>query len=118
MASVDPAYGDQDVCHIIARGNGGADTRDNYLILNHSFNMRIGVKGDHIMVYLAGLQKGSAAVQASVAKRGYSGDDAYTLYKRGETFFRDHFGAQLRDHSPQDRVSEATMLEAKSSFKK
>jgi hypothetical protein len=109
IANADPTLVNDDahVCHIIAAANGGANVMENYVLLNGALNLRLGNKGDHIMVYLVGLHKALAAVQASP---DYQGPSASELYQQGSAFFRDQFGAQLRNDSTPERVAEAQAL--------
>jgi hypothetical protein len=91
---------DQDVFHIIASDNGGADHPENYdLVKGNGFNRAIGSKFDHINCFMAGKLKcekavtvsktlGSHTPSASKHKR-YSGKSAAELYKEGEAWFRD-----------------------------
>lgn len=56
----------QDVFHIIAESNGGANHPHNYLkTLSSSFNRSLGDKYDHFNCYLAGLLKTERAVTIS-----------------------------------------------------
>ena len=88
--------------------NGGADARENYVLMNGALNTRLGTKGDHVMVYIVGIHKATLAVEAPKSLENYNGPGVHTLYQRGEAFFRDTFGAQLRKESGEDRVKEAT----------
>ncbi|KAI8817515.1 uncharacterized protein EV422DRAFT_216158 [Fimicolochytrium jonesii] len=57
---------DQDVLHIIASSNGGADHVDNYHWLgNRVLDIQMGNKTDHIYCYLAGQVMARAAVKIS-----------------------------------------------------
>lgn len=121
FAKFDPSAvtDDSEVCHIIASANGGADARENYIMLNGAFNRRIGKRGDHIMVYLVGIHKALSAVQASIDLNGYKGPSASDLYKNGEAFFRDSFGAQNRLDGIDDvgeRIRKAKSIVEKSNF--
>jgi len=94
---------DQDVFHIIAFANGGADHVDNYhYAQNAAYNRRIGAKADHLNCYFAGKRKTAKAIKASVEHGKYKLSSktielevAY-LYGKGEAAFRDMFGAQTR----------------------
>lgn len=93
---------DQDVYHIIASSNGGADHGDNYdLGRGSGWNRAIGNNYDHINCYLAGREKCKKAVAVSrmlgshtctptspKAKK-YDGPSAEVLYKMGEDAWRD-----------------------------
>ncbi len=81
-------YGDQDVCHIIAHGNGGADHIDNFIVGSASLNRSAGRNHDYIFAYHAGLEQTRAAVAASVALCGYSGPSAEELVRKGEDVWR------------------------------
>lgn len=98
------------VCHIIAVANNGADARENYVMMNGALNMKLGSKGDHVMAYVVGIHKTLLAVAASKHLNGYDGPEAETLYRKGEAFFRDRFGAQLRNEHTSDRMQEAAKL--------
>jgi hypothetical protein len=87
---------DQNVNHIVAKSNGGADHPDNYLFLSREFNELMNNKCDHINCYLAGPEKCSKAVEASRALTGYSGPSAEELFARGNRAMRGAF-RQLRD---------------------
>jgi len=57
---------DQDVFHIIASANGGADHVDNYAFLGNSvLNIKLGCKNDDIVGWMTGLQKLKKAVAVS-----------------------------------------------------
>ena len=57
----------QDVFHIIAANNGGADHPHNYLYaLGSSFNRSIGDRYDDLNCFLAGKEKAKQAVEASM----------------------------------------------------
>lgn len=80
---------DQDVHHIIARENGGADHPDNYLfVANMSFNRGIKQYFDGLMCYFAGKEKAKKAVKISKQLNGYRGPEAMELYRQGEEVFR------------------------------
>ena len=106
IANADPSLVNDGthVGHIIASANGGADCRENYVMMNGALNLRLGNKGDHVMVFVVGIHKALAAVEASQVLKGYSGPSARELYNKGDAFFRDNFGAQARDriHSKTD----------------
>ena len=58
---------DQDVFHIIASENGGADHPDNYLYaLGSTFNRSIGANYDELCCFLAGKAKAKKAVEISM----------------------------------------------------
>lgn len=81
---------DQDIFHIIAGANGGADHSDNYhFAQNRAFNRAIGDRYDHVNCYLVGLEKAKKAVLVSVQFSSYKGPSAEELYKKGEAFWRD-----------------------------
>jgi len=77
---------DQDVCHIIASANGGADHPDNYVVLGREFNRCIGARYDHLMCYIAGKEKCQKAVEASM--RRYEGPSADSLYAKGKELMK------------------------------
>ena len=57
---------DQDVFHIIANKNGGADHPDNYLYaLGSTFNQSIGANYDDFNRFLAGKEKAAKAIEVS-----------------------------------------------------
>ena len=57
----------QDVFHIIANSNGGADHPDNFLYaLGSTFNRSIGDNYDDLNAFLAGKEKTERAVRASI----------------------------------------------------
>ena len=57
----------QDVFHIIANANGGADHPDNFLYaLGKTFNRSIGDNYDDLCAFLAGPQKTERAIRASM----------------------------------------------------
>lgn len=78
----------QDVCHIVASMNGGADHSDNYYIASAAFNRSCGNRHDEIIAYVAGREATEAAVAVSRALNGYAGPGAYKLYVRGEAAMR------------------------------
>lgn len=79
---------DQDVFHIIAAANGGADHPDNYHCgQNGSLNRAIGSRYDHINCYLAGRAKARKAVAVSRRLGSYRGPSAAKLYRLGERHF-------------------------------
>lgn len=93
---------DQDVFHIIAIENGGADHKDNYdFVRGNSWNRAIKNFHDDINCYMAGKKKCQKAVAVSKelgshtcsAKhpyhKKYSGPSAEELYRRGEALMRD-----------------------------
>ena len=84
---------DQDVFHIIASANGGADHTHNYhFAQNQSWNRAIGSQHDFINCYIAGKIKAEKAVTISRSLGNgsitYSGPDALALYKMGEDIMR------------------------------
>lgn len=85
---------DQDVFHIIAKENGGADHVDNYhYAQNAALNRALGCRHDYLNAYLAGMQRAQAAVRVSQKygnKDGkkYRGPSAEELYKKGEDAVR------------------------------
>lgn len=94
---------DQDVFHIIAKANGGADHPDNYdFARGRAWNIAIGTKFDHINCYQAGKMKCEKAVAISKlwgshacskkdhpGHKKYDGPSAEELYKNGEALLRD-----------------------------
>ncbi len=78
----------QDVCHIIAEANGGANHSDNFFIAGESFNRSAGNRHDALFAYIAGRDAAEKAVDISKAMKGYSGPDAETLYRQGKEVFR------------------------------
>lgn len=78
----------QDVCHIIAEANGGANHSDNYFIAGEAFNRSTGSRHDQLIAYIAGREAAERAVAVSRAMNGYSGPSAETLYRQGEEVFR------------------------------
>lgn len=90
LKELDLLEDDQDVFHIIAHSNGGAEHTDNYhYAQNKSFNRQIGNRFDALNCYLAGKEKASKAVAISRIFGTYNGPDADKLYVKGEAFFRD-----------------------------
>ena len=81
-AAGSPVLPGQDVCHIIAKSNGGADHSDNYFIAGSAYNRSTGNNFDHIIAYIAGLQKTERAVAVS-RRTGYRGPDARELVEKG-----------------------------------
>ena len=75
----DPVKADQDVCHIIADTNGGANHSANYIILSRTPNRSIGRRNDAYFAKLAGLEKTREAVEISKKLTGYSGPSAEEL---------------------------------------
>lgn len=90
---------DQDVCHIIASANGGADHPDNYEACGAGWNRSIGNSYDHLNCYMAGLHKCEKAVAVSrnigshtpksIRHKKYSGLAARELYIKGQNAMRD-----------------------------
>ena len=78
----------QDVCHIIAEANGGANHSDNFFIAGESYNRSTGNRHDQLIAYVAGREAAERAVAISRAMKGYSGPNAETLYRQGEEVFR------------------------------
>ena len=78
----------QDVCHIIAEANGGANHSDNFFIAGEAFNRSTGNRHDQLIAYIAGREAADRAVAISRAMNGYSGPNAKTLYRQGEEVFR------------------------------
>ena len=74
---------DQDVCHIIAESNGGADHSDNFFLGGRSFNRANGNRSDEMNVAFLGLERGRAAVAVSIKLRNYKGPSAEALYAKG-----------------------------------
>ena len=53
-----PVQADQDVLHIIAKANGGADHPNNYhFVGNASLNRSLGNRNDHVMAFMAGKRR-------------------------------------------------------------
>ena len=73
-----PLLSDQDVSHIIAWNNGGADHEDNYFVLSRSLNRSLGSGNDHLMAEMAGLEQTKKAVAVS-RTTGYTGPGAEEL---------------------------------------
>jgi hypothetical protein len=67
-----------DVCHIVAKSNGGADHVDNYIIGCASLNRSIGNRDDSVFAKMAGLQQTRRAVKVSI-RVGYMGPSAEEL---------------------------------------
>ncbi len=86
---------DQDVFHIIASANGGADHPDNYdFVRGRAWNIAIGNKFDDINCYMVGKSKCMKAVAISKVKANskgkvYQGPSAQKLYTMGESAMRD-----------------------------
>lgn len=78
----------QDVGHIIASANGGADHDHNYTMQGAYYNRSMGKKHDAIMCALEGIDKARLAVAASRAQRGYSGPSAEELVAEGKKCLR------------------------------
>lgn len=81
---------DQQVCHIIARANGGADHTHIYFIAGGVFNRKAGSKLDHVMAFLAGIHKTGLAVDASALYGSYdkrTQPSAQQLYDAGQRWF-------------------------------
>ena len=73
---------DCDVCHIIARANGGADHEDNYMIEKSRLNRTLREKHDNVFARLAGLEQTKKAVAVSIRLCGYMGPSAEELCKK------------------------------------
>jgi hypothetical protein len=67
-----------DVCHIIARSNGGANHVHNYIIERSRLNRSMGNRDDSVFARLAGLEQTTKAVAVS-RKTGYMGPSAEEL---------------------------------------
>lgn len=97
-------FPDQDVLHIIASANGGADHVDNYVWLgNRVLNIRLGKNNDHIYCYLAGKAAAEAAVAISKIhgnRKGikYTGKSGEDLYRSGEAVMRTATGKAHKLH--------------------
>ena len=76
-----PVEGDQDICHIIASANGGADHSDNYTVASSSLNRSIGNRNDSILARTVGLEATRKAVEISRSMNGYAGPSAEALCK-------------------------------------
>ena len=99
MSGVFEPLRDQDVFHVIATGNGGADHHDNYdYVRSRSWNMMIGTRYDHVNCFLAGYEKSKRAIEASMEigsytdkdprHTKYTGPGAEELCERGEKAMR------------------------------
>ena len=77
-----PLRSDQDVCHIVASANGGADHSDNYFIASSGFNRATGSRNDALIAFIAGREATERAVAASRAT-GYTGPPAEALCAQG-----------------------------------
>jgi hypothetical protein len=73
-----PLCKDQDVAHLIARANGGADHRDNYIVASRSLNQSLGNRNDEYLAEVAGLEQTKKAVAVS-RTTGYKGPGAEEL---------------------------------------
>ena len=73
-----PVAPGDDICHIIARANGGADHIDNYIVGCASLNRSIGNRNDSVFAKMAGLTQTRKAVAAS-RRWGYDGPSAEEL---------------------------------------
>lgn len=73
-----PLRKDQDVAHLIARANGGADHRDNYFVASRSLNQSLGKRNDAYLAEVAGLEQTKKAVAVS-RTTGYKGPGAEEL---------------------------------------
>jgi hypothetical protein len=81
---------DQQVCHIIARANGGADHTHNYFIAGGDFNKIASNRMDHVMAFLVGIHKANMAVDASAAYGSYDRNrqpSAQQLWEAGLQLF-------------------------------
>ena len=74
-----PVESDQDICHIIAAANGGADHSDNYIVLSSTLNRSIGNRNDAYFAKHAGLDATKKAVLVSRIMNGYKGPSAEQL---------------------------------------
>ena len=75
-----------DVCHIISKSNGGADTADNYILANAAFNKEIGNQKDELMIYVAYQEGGMDRVRKAITASPESElkeEDAEGLVKKG-----------------------------------
>lgn len=80
-----PLETDVDVCHIIAKKNGGADHPDNYDFLRgRTWNRMVGHSFDDVNCFLAGREKCQKAVDVSKTLNEYTGPSADELYDSGE----------------------------------
>ena len=85
-----PVESDQDVLHIIAERNKGANHPDNYhFVGNHSLNRSLGNRKDHVMAYMVGPEATKRAVSISKKLCQYDGPTASALCHAGEAAFRD-----------------------------
>ena len=84
-----PVQADQDVLHIIAKANGGADHPNNYhFVGNASLNRSLGNRNDHVMAFMAGKKATAKAVAISKELCSYNGPGAAQLYRDGEAEHR------------------------------
>ena len=78
---------DVDVCHIISKSNGGADSADNYILANAAFNKAIGNQWDELMIYVAyqegGMDRVRKAIKAS-PKSELKEEKAEELVEKGK----------------------------------
>lgn len=77
----------QDVGHIVASANGGADHPHNYTMQNQGMNRSAGKGSDCLWFYWVGLTQAKLAIRASWHQRNYQGPTALQLYKRGAMVF-------------------------------
>jgi hypothetical protein len=73
---------DCEICHIIARANGGADHEDNYIIERRRLNRTLREKHDYVFALLAGLEQTRKAVAVSIRLSKYKGPSAEDLLKK------------------------------------
>ena len=80
-----------DVCHIIAKSNGGANDSENYILGSRHFNRKTGNQWDKLMMYLvsqnSGIQSVRDAIRVSPGS-GYKASDAQRLVKEGKQQFK------------------------------
>lgn len=88
-------YSDQDVLHIVASENGGADCAENYLFVgSRSPNRAMGSRYDYFYAWLAGTAHAREAVRVSrlygnAKGKRYTGPSAEQLITRGNTLSRE-----------------------------
>jgi hypothetical protein len=74
----------QQVCHIIAENNGGANHPDNFVMADGGMNSHNSNLNDPYYVTLIGLAAATKAVDISRTLGTYNGPDAATLYRFGK----------------------------------
>lgn len=71
-------YPDQNICHLIAFIDGGADHIDNFVVASASLNQSLGNRHDYYLAEVVGLEMMKKAVAVS-RKTGYKGPSAEEL---------------------------------------